>query len=294
MSTGSSYWQAFLLHPVNRMVVLGITSLGVLASFPLGWPGMALALFGLAAVEVAGVAIVPSLPPFRSAIDRQRARADRESRRQRLLQEIELHGNSSHMSDYGQMQQRVASLYRMAQDATTTFGEREVEQLDDLTVRYLNLCLSDAVMHEENNNANGTDAIQKKLRAIEQRLAQPLPEDEKQQLAQARGEYQEALKRQARMASRRSTLEASLVAMPLRMEEVYQMVMTAPSAGNLGALLEESVLRLRTAEQVTFELEEPLASPAVWNAATAALSVKTPAARAPQATRQTAGNGSMQ
>ena len=254
---GPSYWRAFLRHPYNRLGVLGMTAVAVFLSFPLGWPGMALGLLGLAAVEVVGLTVVPGLPSFRAVVNRAQAGADRTALRDRLLREINLRGGSSHLADYEQMQQRVASLYRMAADVATSFGEREVDQLDDVTVRYLRLCLSDAVMNEQNGgDTSGT--VERKLREVVQRLARPLEDPEKQSLLRAKNEYEEVLKRQGRMVSRRSALDASLVSMPVRMEEVYQMVMTAPSADNLGAMLEESMQKLRISEQVTMELEEPL------------------------------------
>ena len=250
-----SYWQAFLTHPYNQMVVWATTAAGVFASFPYGWDALALALLALAAVEVVGLGVVPGLPPFKASVDQKARRAERKAKRERLLSEIRMHGGSSHLRAYEQMSQRVESLYRMASDTATSLSEREVEQLDDLTVNYLAMCLSDAAMRAK----DGTDhngAAERKLRAVSQRLAQGgLAQDEEQQLLRAKQEYEEALARHQRMDIRRSALEASLVSMPVRMEEVYQMVMTAPSAGKLSALLEESMSKLRTAEEVNFDVE---------------------------------------
>jgi hypothetical protein len=60
------------------------------------------------------------------------------------------------------------------------------------------------------------------------------------------------------MGARRSALEATLVSMPVRMEEVYQMVMSSPQAGNLSQLLEESVSKLRLAEEAALDMEHAL------------------------------------
>ncbi len=250
-----SYWQAFLTHPYNQMVVWGAAAAGVLASFPYGWDGLALALLALAAVEVVGLAVVPGLPPFIASVDQKARNAERKAKRERLLSEVRMHGGSSHLRAYEQMSQRVESLYRMASDTATSLSEREVEQLDDLTVNYLAMCLSDAAMRAKDGTDHG-GAAERKLRVVTQRLAQGgLAQDDEQQLLRAKQEYEEALSRQQRMDIRRSALEASLVSMPVRMEEVYQMVMTAPSAGKLSALLEESMSKLRTAEEVNFDVE---------------------------------------
>ena len=98
-----SYWRSFLLHPYNRMTALGMTAVAVLASFPLGWPGMALGLLGLAAIEVVGLTIVPGLSSFRAAVNREHAGAERAAQRERLLQEIDLRGGSSHLADDASM-----------------------------------------------------------------------------------------------------------------------------------------------------------------------------------------------
>ena len=255
MKTDVSYWKAFLTHPYNQMLVWGATAAGVLASFPYGWDGLALALLALAAVEVVGLAVVPGLPPFIASVDQKARHAERKAKRERLLSEVRMHGGSSHLRAYEQMSQRVESLYRMASDTATSLSEREVEQLDDLTVNYLAMCLSDAAMRAR-DGADHSGAADRKLRVLTQRLAQGgLAPDDEQHLLRAKQEYEEALARQQRMDIRCSALEASLVSMPVRMEEVYQMVMTAPSAGKLSALLEESISKLRTAEEVNFDVE---------------------------------------
>ena len=57
--------------------------------------------------------------------------------------------------------------------------------------------------------------------------------------------------------------------MPTRVEELHQMVMASPRSGNVGQLLEESVAKLRLAEEATVDLErtlEPLSSSSGSNA----------------------------
>ena len=250
-----SYWKAFLAHPYNQLVIWAAAAAGVIASFPLGMDGLALALLGLAAVEVIGLAIVPGLPPFIASVDQKARQEERRAKRERLLSEIRMHGGSSHLRSYEQMALRVESLYRMAADAATSLSRREVEQLDDLVVNYLAMCLSDAVMRSK-DVGDHKGVAERKLQTVRQRLAQGglAPADE-QQLIRAVQEYEEALARQQRMDIRRSALEAVLVSMPVRMEEVYQMVMTAPNVGGLSSLLEESMSKLRAAEDVNFDVE---------------------------------------
>lgn len=256
MSKSTSYWRAFLRHPYNQTLVFAAAAAAVLASFPFGWDGMALVLLGLAAVEIVGLAVVPELPPFKAAVDKHEAHTEREAWRARLLQEIRVQGSSNHLQSYEKMCVRVQSLYGTATDTSTTLTQRDVEQLDLLTVDYLGMCLSDALLKAE-EGSESTASITSKLKAVEQKLARgELGAEQAQQLNGAKAAYEETLARQERMFSRRAALEATLVAMPVRMEEVYQMVMTAPRAGNLSALLEESVSKLRVAEEVALGVEE--------------------------------------
>jgi hypothetical protein len=244
---------------------------------------LALTLLALAAVEVVGLAIVPGLPSFREAEDRKERAQAREARRNRLLGEIDAHGTSAYVRSYEQMYARVQSLYRMAADPGSALTFREVEQMDDLAVGYLAMCLSDAVM-DPDEAGEAAAVAQRKLRALEQDVArQPPGRAEEQQLKRARAEYEEVLARHARMRSRRSALEASLVSMPVRMEEVYQMVVSAPASGELGALLEESLSKLRTAEEVTLDLDGLLAESPVRAAAQPAASEAKPPPRVAQA-----------
>lgn len=252
-----SYWKAFLWHKRNQALVLGATAASVLASFPFGSDALVLGLLGLAALEMIGLAIVPGLPNFQLAVNERERREQREARRETLLREVHAHGGSNHLRSFEQMCQRVASLYRTASDSSTSLTAREVEQLDDLTLDYLRMCLSDAVLRNPQSH-EFVSSVNRKLRAVDERLANGrLDQEEQVQLRRAKAEYEEALARQARIASRRSALEATLVAMPVRLEEVYQMVMSAPRDGNISQLLEESVSKLKLAEQAALDIERP-------------------------------------
>lgn len=262
-----SYWQAFLFHKRNQALVLGMTAASVLASFPFGVDALVLGLLGLTAVEMIGLAIVPGLPNFQLAVNERERREQREARRETLLREVHAHGGSTHLRSFEQMCSRVASLYRTASDRSSSLTTREVEQLDDLTLDYLRMCLSDAVLRNPQSN-EFVSSVNRKLRAVDERLAGGrLDPDEQAQLRRAKTEYEEALARQARIASRRSALEATLVAMPVRLEEVYQMVMSAPRDGNISQLLEESVSKLKLAEEVAQDLERPYDMAGIGSAA---------------------------
>jgi hypothetical protein len=258
VSKKPSYSWAFFRHPYNQLLMLGTTAASVLASFPLGLDALALGLLALAAVEIVGFATVPPLASFQAAVDRANLREDREARRRSLLKEISTHKASEYMPHYEQMYVRVKSLYAIASDRMTSLTQRDVEQLDVLTIDYLAMCLSDVLIRKHDSLAV-KESVSKKIKHLEQKLLnKSLAKDEEQQLRRAKAEYDEVMARQERMALRRSNLEASLISMPVKMEEVYQMVVTAPQAGNLSLLLEDSVAKLRVAEDVALNLDDIL------------------------------------
>jgi hypothetical protein len=254
------YWLDFLRHPAHTTAVLAGLAGSLIASLPWGGDAFALGLLAMAAIEIVAVAFVPSHPAFREWADDKERRKRRAELHERLMQEIDAHGGSNHLQSFTQMEQRVASLYRMAGDASSTLTRHDVEQLEDATLDYLRLCLSDAVMKDSRRKGGDrVSAIESRLREVRVQLSQSgLSTEEVQQLRRAEADFAEALARQGRMASRKAMLEASLVSMPVRMEEVYQMVMTSPRAGNLGTLLEDSLSKLRITEEVSMELDNEL------------------------------------
>ena len=84
-----------------------------------------------------------------------------------------------------------------------------------------------------------------------------LPDDEARQLRVALSQYEDTLQRSRRLAVRRSSLEATLVALPEKLEEVYQLAITSPYSTDMGSKLEESLSRLRIAEEEAAEFSTP-------------------------------------
>jgi hypothetical protein len=219
---------------------------------------MALVMLGLTALEIAGAAIVPGLPPFRAAVDREASRAERAARRQLLLDEIASHGGSEHLKSYEAMCVSIATLYRVAAESHTALSERDVDVLDNLTIHFLGMCLSETIM-KAGRSKEWLTAVNGRLRAVDEQLEKEgLDPDNVAQLRRAKAEYEEALARHSRMSARRSALEASLMSMPVRIKEIYQMVMTAPHAGNLSEMLEQSVSKLRVREELDMEADDVL------------------------------------
>ena len=256
MSEKPSYLGAFLRHPANRMTLLAATCAAIFASIPYGWEG--LALVGVVALgsEVLAALGIPELPSFKAWVDREHRRQSRAQRQSRLLDELASLGDSAALANYRHMVSRVQALYMTASDTRTTLTSEDVEKLEDLTVDYLGLSVVNASLRQRKDRA-GEELVVNRIAGIQTQLQKPgLPDDEQRQLRSALVEYTEVMNRSRRLAVRRSALEATLISMPDKMEEVYQLVITSPYSTDMGSKLEESLSRLRIAEEVAAEFDD--------------------------------------
>ena len=256
MSEKPSYLGAFLRHPANRMTLLAATCAAIFASIPYGWEG--LALVGVVALgsEVLAALGIPELPSFKAWVDREHRRQSRAQRQSRLLDELASLGDAAALANYRHMVSRVQALYMTASDTRTTLTSEDVEKLEDLTVDYLGLSVVNASLRQRKDRA-GEELVVNRIAGIQTQLQKPgLPDDEQRQLRSALVEYTEVMNRSRRLAVRRSALEATLISMPDKMEEVYQLVITSPYSTDMGSKLEESLSRLRIAEEVAAEFDD--------------------------------------
>jgi hypothetical protein len=235
------------------MLAAGVVA--IFASIPYGWAGMALVGVLTLGSEVLAALAIPSLSAFRAAVDRQQHQEIRAQRRIDLLNEISNYGDNAALTTYQHMVSRVHALYQTAGDRRTTLTRQDVEKLEDLTVDYLGLCAVNLSLKQRKDRGNDEVAA-KRIVGIQSQLQNPnLPDDEARQLRNALTEYTEVMNRARRLAVRRSALEATLMAMPDKMEEVYQLVIASPYASDMGGKLEESLSRVRLAEEVAAEFD---------------------------------------
>ena len=177
-------------------------------------------------------------------------------RRKLLIDELSARGESGALSTYQHMWERVQALYQTAGDRQTTLTRQDVEKLDTLTVDYLGLCAVNASLRRRKEQIS-EDQVNRRIASVEAQLRNPaLGDEEARQLRATLAEYTEVLNRSRRLAVRRSALEATLLAMPDKMEEVYQLVITSPYATDMGSKLEDSLSRLRIAEEVAAEFDD--------------------------------------
>lgn len=249
-----SYLREFLGHRYNVTAALAALAAGLWLSVPYGLAGGAIPLVLFAAGEILGALYIPGLSTFRDGVDRKARQVAREGTRSRLLDELSRHQTEKgHDARYERMCDRVAALYQIAADARSHLTRRDVERLDEATVDYLGLVLAAAVIRERASAVNLQD-IESRIKDIQRRLQASRPGTDEQHLRKALADYAALADRQQRMFSRRSAIEATILSMPDQLEEIYQMLVSAPYSAEMGTRLEDSIARLRIAEELDAEL----------------------------------------
>lgn len=258
-----SYLREMLLSQGNVYALLGSLAAGALLSIPFGFGIGAIPLIGFAAGEAIAAMYIPASPSFRERVDRRYRNAARQAARAHLIEEIERRAMrrgefEQTLSVYERMTERLDSLYRLAADGRTQLSARDVEKLEDATLEYLCVRLALLVIEQRAGSIDLED-VQRRIDAIDRDLASPRPGTDVRSLQKARADYLALAARHRRMTSRKTALEAAVLSMPDQMEEIYQAIVTAPTAEGLGARLDEAVANLRLQEDIEGELEEDLA-----------------------------------
>jgi hypothetical protein len=250
-----SYLGAFWRHPRNRVALLAAGCVAIFASIPFGWTGLALVGVVTLGLESLAALAIPGLPSFRAGVDREHHLQARTQRQTRLLAELNSGGDRKALATYRHMWSRVQTLHQTVSDSHNTLTQLDVEKLEDLMVDYLGLCAVNQSLKQRRGNDNDNDeVVHQRIAALQAQMQNPtLPEDELRQLRSALAEYTDAASRARRLAVRRSAIEATLVAMPDKVEEVYQLAISSPYSSGMDGKLEESLARLRIAEEVAAE-----------------------------------------
>jgi hypothetical protein len=248
-----SYLGAFWRHPRNRVALLAAGCAAIFASIPFGWTGLALVGVVTLGLESLAALAIPGLPSFRDGVDREHHLQTRTQRQNRLLAELNSGGDRKALATYRHMWGRVQALHQSVGDSQNSLTRTDVEKLEDLLVDYLGLCAVHQSLRQR-KDGDHDDLVQQRVSALQAQLQNAtLPEDELRQLRNALAEYTEATSRARRLAVRRSTIEATLVALPDKVEEVYQLAISSPYSSGMDGKLEESLARLRIAEEVAAE-----------------------------------------
>ena len=255
----TSYLKEMLFSPGNIYAVLGMLAASVAVSVPYGLEAGLVPLIALVAGEAVAALFVPFSPGFREKVDKRNRKRVREAEREHLLAEIErrkdmMKGAYGSFSGYQRMVGRVNSIYRIAEDSRTSITLQDAERLDDSSIDYLRMWLA-VMVTEERSRAVSVRDIEARLAAIEQDLEKARPGTDQTQLNKARNEYLSMLTRHRRMASRKTAIEAVMLSMPDQMDELYQAIVTAPTASETGTKLADAIARFGLEEALENELE---------------------------------------
>jgi len=277
MKKETSYLGAMLTSQANLYAVLGTGALAVLASFPFGLVGAALPLLALGVGEVIASLVVPDLPTFRAKVDQASRRARRDDVRTTLLSElarripVEIDGSSlvsnraqsislgalepadrQRMTAFNRMIEQIQSLSVVAADRESSLGQPEIERLHDAALDFLSLWIARLEI-DAREGASDLEDVRDKLAQIEKSM----PDADRAtatQLRRAQAEYKGILDRRGALVGKTMAIDAALTAMPDKIEEIYQMVIAAPYSKGIGDRLEDSLSRLRLADELEQEL----------------------------------------
>lgn len=267
-----SYHVALLASQGNLYAGLGSMALAALAAIPFGIVGAALPLIAFGVGEVLALLVIPDLPNFRSRVDQDDRRNQRTKVRAHLITEIKsrlpifLNGrqidrnpgrqiseaNLRRISDYNKMISRIQSLSDVAADSRTQLGMAEIERLHEASANYLSLWLASIIMESREQSVDMSQ-VKRKLAEVEAQLRTASPQNARG-LRQAQNDYQSMLTSRSVMAGKAEAIEAAMLSMPDKIEEIYQMVLSSSFSPGLGGKLEDSLSRLRLEEELEEEL----------------------------------------
>lgn len=279
MAGKTSYLTEMLTSQGNLYAVLSGAAVATIAAIPFGIVGAAIPLLALGVGEVLAALVVPDMPSFRAKVDENKRRQERANVRSQILQELmkripvapsgrsivatrsrALSDNDQvRVSSYNNMVERIHSLSGLVSDRRSQMGSREIERLHEATIDYLSLWLARQVIDTRESIVD-TRSINKKIAEIDDQLRANTNPAAARQLQQARRDYVEMLSRRTNMVGKTAALDAALLAMPDKIEEIYQMVIAAPYSSGIGDKLEDSLSRLRLEEALEAELSSDLSA----------------------------------
>jgi hypothetical protein len=254
-----SYLKEMLFSQTNINMSLVAASVAGVLSFPFGLAGALVAGIAYLAGEAIAAMYIPSMPSFRVAVDRRLKTRRRQEVVDDLTNEITRrdHENDPNWNVLEHMHERIAFLREIGQNRNIALTEGDIDRLEDSCVDYLGLWLSHLSMEERENAAND-HSVDYRLQDIEQRLAQLPDRADRASLEKARADLQEVLKRHQRLGSRKAAVEAAMLSIPDAVEEIYHMVITAPTSGSQADRLQDAINRLHIEENLESAVNDEL------------------------------------
>ena len=279
MERKTSYLSEMLTSQGNLYAVLGSAAAASLAAIPFGVIGAAIPLLVLGVGEVLAALVVPDLPSFRAKVDEAKRRQERINIRSQIVYELMKRipislmdrqivatrnrtlsdADEVRVASYNNMVERINSLSGLVADRRSQLGAREIERLHEATIDYLSLWLARQVIDSRETIVDSRE-INRKIAQVDAQIRDNQNPAIAKQLLQARRDYAEMLSRRTNMVGKSAAIDAAMLAMPDKIEEIYQMIVAAPFSSGIGDKLEDSLSRLRLEEALEAELSSDLSS----------------------------------
>ncbi|MEQ8276242.1 MAG: hypothetical protein RMA76_24755 [Deltaproteobacteria bacterium] len=255
-----SYLKEMLLHPNNGYAAAAALVGGAVLSIPFGLGVGLIPVIAFGAGEAIASLFIPSSPKFREKVDKKFRSRGREEVRNHLIQEIQTRvgfESEDMWATYRRMRDRITSLQAMAAKHETQLSDRDVEALDDATVKWLGYWLANLTMADRRNMIDET-TLQSRVADIARQIEKASSRSERVRLEKTRNDLEALIKRRTTLRTRQTEVETTMLTMADSLEEVYQQVVANPTAPEVGTQLREAAERMRVEEALDHAIEDEL------------------------------------
>lgn len=250
-----SYLSEMLFSQINVNVGLASLAAAAVAAIPLGLAGAAVPLVLFGAGEAIASMFVPSSQTFRNKVDKKIRAKKREAFVHHLRNQItRLTTGPANWGTYDRMLERAAAIQDLKSHRQDVISDRDLERLEDASVDFLSLWLTQLTISERLDSL-GANGLNKQLYAVDEKLKRT-PGD--LTLQKAKGELEELVKRVQRLTARKAVVDASMLALPDAVEEIYTSALSSSTAGDVAQRLQEAVDRLQIEEDLDNKLDAEL------------------------------------
>jgi hypothetical protein len=128
-----------------------------------------------------------------------------------------------------------------------------MDRMEDSCVDYLGLWLASLSMSDHEHSVS-EHTIEMRIKDLDVKIAQQSGRTESLNLEKAKGELQEMLRRHGRLDARKAAVDAKLLSIPDTVEEIYHVVVAAPTSGYQTDRLQDAINRLHVEEDLEASL----------------------------------------
>lgn len=255
------YIAPLLCHPYHQMVLSMLLLVGVALSFYSPLLARFTLVIGLI-FEIGLIFIGSSLQSWRSSIDRIEQDRQYDRQIQHFLSQIESQSPSDHSTQeslraFYRIRDRIEELQTLSHDRRSFLQSTEFQALRHSSLEFLQLLLTRIHLSEELSSRSNfrTDHLQH----IEHALLDPalLPAD-RLSLQKAREDQLAMKARQQQRQSRLLSIESSLMTIPDKIQEIYQLIMTNPYDFSQHTSLSEHLSSLQNQVNLQAQVQEEL------------------------------------